>query len=177
MGIKMSKINSLSEYKDVSEFFAGNIHKVSSNAQAIIPNIKTFMQENIKDLFFLDENVMHPTKWEWAVKKYVLWKDICNSEHNLFIFKEKNKNVAFALLEKSRMLRYLYVDDTFQRQGIGSEILKRLSKKGTLRVKVEEKEYVNGLSKFYEKNGFVKTGENISMETKYHQYEMNQYNI
>jgi len=150
-------IESQKQYDEISDFIINNLHKVTTNLH-----------------FGMSKDMVKPFH-EWLaidpeLAKDFLWKGLEQEKSTLYIFTKKQEIVAFAVMEPTKFLKYLYVDDSKQKEKIGSGILQFFHEQHDFRVKIEGSEYDAGLGSFYEKNGFRLISDSFSLGKKYYEY-------
>ena len=129
------------DYKKYADFIVTNLNKVTTGLKVVVS----------PTLMMTFEEILNMDK---STAILIFWKMLEQENLTLFIFKKNNKVISFAVMEPTKFLRYLFVDESQQKQGIGSKIIKYFKKNGNFRVKIEGKEYKNNLQNFYIKNGF-----------------------
>lgn len=145
MNVKI--ITNKDEYLNYSEFIINNIPKISSN----------FFVKTLNNDFKPFDEVL---KNNFNYAKEIFWHIINQEELQAYLFSEGTELTGFAIMEKKKYLRYLYVSEDFQGQQFGSKILFYLKRKfGDYSLKVEAKKCIgnDALNRFYEKNRFKKT--------------------
>jgi len=144
---------------EYATFIVLNLHKVTSGLKVML---SPGLQMTFNEIVTTDK----------SLAMTVFWMMLQQGNYELYIFQEDNKLIGFAVMEPSRLLRYLYVDDSNQNQGFGRQIINFFKQNGSFRVRIEDKEYKNGLQKFYEKNGFIFFKKEIVLGTMYYEYKL-----
>jgi GNAT superfamily N-acetyltransferase len=153
------KILKEQDYKKYADFIVTNLNKVTTGLKV---GVSPTLMMTFEEILNMDKST--------AI--LIFWKMLEQENLTLFVFEKNNKVISFAVMEPTRLLRYLFVDESQQKQGIGSEIIKYFKQNGNFRVKIEEKEYKNGLQNFYIKNGFKFLQKKPFLGIMYYEYTL-----